>query len=324
MNEKELLFEVEGVKIFKGSIYICKHKEDLSAPTGFQEKGTTKLPSDGADNSFQCGYFAFSETEGVWDTGLHEYSQCYGSLSEEVAKEKVKLLQENLVKPYEKHRGKVGLLAHTNDEFWSKHMFKISADKVFNTNNPEDLLTLYMGLLTRELTPKGQEGNSKYRDSAFVLVDETQNLKKKDERSSNMFEAIGVFEELLKTDRQKLLDIFSYMNIVVSPDIEDGAFRSMVREYFDQITGKNVDVFMMNVEEANTDFGRDRLAIFVKLKEALKRGNTVTANPNNILYYNETEIGPDLRSAAHNIAKTKEFESIKKELLLGEKLTDEN
>lgn len=324
MNEKELLFEVGGVKVFRGSIYVCKHKEDLSAPTGFQEKGTTKLPSDGADNSFPCGYQAFSETEGTWDTGFHVYSQCYASVSEEVAKNKVEMLQKNLVEPYEKHRGKEGLLDHSNDDFWNKKMFKISADKVFNTKNPEDLLTLYFGLLTRELTPKGQEGNSKYRDSAFVLVDETKNVKKKDERSSNLFEAIGLFEELLKTDKVKLIQLFSYLNMTISPDIEEGTFRSMAREYFDQVTGKNVDMFMMTVEESNTEFGRDRLAIFNKLKEALKRGNTVTTNPNGVLYYGDKEIGPDLKSAAHNIAKTKELSTIKKELLLGEKITDEN
>lgn len=317
-DKKELLFEVAGVQIFKGDIYICKHKEDLSAPSGLVEKGTTKLPSDGADNSFPCSYHAFSETEGVWDTGFHEFSPCYAQESEEVVKRKIAFLQKNLVEPYERARGKQGLLNHTNDDFWERKMFKISADKVFNTRSPEDLLALYFGLMTRELTPKGQEGDSRYGDSAYVLMDKTKSMKKKDERSDKLFEAIGVFEVLLKTDKKRLFDILSYLKITVSEDIATGALRSMIKEHFDQVTSKNVDVFMMVVEESETDEGRDKIALFIKLNEALKRGNTVTTNPNGVLYYGDTEIGPDLRAAAHNIAKTEELKEIKNKLLLEE------
>lgn len=324
MNDKELLFEVGGVKIFKNAIYICKHKEDLSAPTGFQERGTTKLPSSGVDEIFQCGYRALSETEGVWDTGFHKYSPCYELMDEEVIKEKLELLKENVIVPYEKSRGKQGLLDHTNDSFWEKKMFKLSPDKVFNTKKPEDMLTLYFGLLNRELTPKGQEGDTRYSGSSFVLVDKTKDIKKKDERSSLLFKAIGLFEQLLSTDKPRLVAILSYLGMNVSKDITDDAFRSMIREHFDQITSKNVDMFLMTSEESQTDSGRDKIEIFVKLKEALLRGNKVTKNPNGILYYNDTEIGPDLKAASHNISKTKELKSIKKELLFEEELTNDD
>lgn len=324
MSENKLLFEVGGVKIFKNAIYICKHKEDLSAPSGFQEKGATKLPSSGVDEVFQCNYRALSETEGVWDTGFHEYSPCYEMVEDSVVKEKLKFLQDNVIEPYERSRGIEGLLSHTNNTFWEKKMFKISPDKVFNTKKPEDLLTLYFGLLNKELTPKGQEGDTRYSDSSFVLVDKTKDIKKKDERSSNLFKAIGLFEQLLSTDKPRLFAILSYLGMSVSEDISDDAFRSMIREYFDQITSKNVEMFMMTVEDSHTDIGRDKIEIFVKLKDALLRGNRVTKNPNGVLYYNDTEIGPDLKAASHNISKTKELSKVKKELLFEEDLTNDN
>jgi outer membrane lipoprotein-sorting protein len=322
--EKKLLFEIEGVKIYSGSIYVVENKEDLSAPTGFIKMGTSRLPSDGVDTSFQPTYKQTSATTGLWDTGFHEYSPCYKGIAKAVVEKRVASLQKNLVEPFEKANGQEGILAHNNDDFWTRKNFKIFIDQVFDTSEPEDLLALYFGLLTRELTPNGQEGNAKYKISSYVLTDKTKTRKRKDKKTSGLFRAIGLFEELLKTDRSRLIDILNYSNVTVSPEIPDDTFRTTFQEYANQESSANIEIFLDLVEETDKEQGRSKVEIYGKLKEAFTRGNTVTKNPNGVFFYEEHEIGPDLKSAATNISKTKDLEPVKKAILFKEEIENDN
>jgi hypothetical protein len=72
------------------------------------------------------------------------------------------------------------------------------------------------------------------------------------------------------------------------------------------------------VDETKSDEGRAKVSIFIKLKEAYNRGNKVQRNPNGIFYFEGQEIGPDLKAAASNIAKTEELREVKDSLLLGD------
>jgi hypothetical protein len=321
---KELLFEIEGVKIYKGSIYVVENKEDLNAPTGFIQKGTSRLPSDGVDTSFQPTYKQTSATTGLWDTGFHEFSPCYRGMNKEVVKNIVASLQEGLVEPFERALGQEGALAHNNDDFWATKNFKIFVDQVFDTEEPEDLLTLYFGLLTRELTPNGQQGNSRYKNSSYVLTDKTKTRKRKDKKVSDLYQAVGLFERFLVSDKPRLISMLNYSNCTVSENITDDTFRSTFNEHLNQGAGTNIEIFLKLVEDTETEEGRSKVEIFSKLKEAFTRGNTVTKNPNGVYFYEEFEIGPDLKSAATNIAKTKKLEEVKKAILFNEEIEDEN
>lgn len=316
-KKSNLLFEVDGFNVYRDSIYVVRDKEDLSAPSGFIVAGVTKLPSDGVGESFQCKYVQKSAKTGVWDTGFHEYSPCYAGLDKEIVKDKLKRLQENVVEPYRQSVGNSNALNHSDDEFWSGLNFHIYAGQVFNTDSPEDVLTLYFALLTKQLTPKGQEGDSRYGNSSYVCLDITQDVKKKDERSAKKFRAVGLFENLLLTDRPRLIAMLNYINLVISPEIEDDSFRGIFDQFLSSGEGlKNIDTFLRLVEETSDDVGRAKVSIYIKLKEAFSRNNKVTKNPNGIYYYEDQEIGPDLKAAATNIARTEELKDIKKELLL--------
>ena len=70
------------------------------------------------------------------------------------------------------------------------------------------------------------------------------------------------------------------------------------------------------IEETNDEIGRAKISLYIKLKEAYSRNNKVTKNTNGIYFYENTEIGPDLKAAASNIAKTADLKDIKRELLL--------
>jgi hypothetical protein len=318
MSQKgNLIFEVDGFKVFKDSIYVVRDKEDLSAPSGFISVGVTKLPSDGVGESFQCKYVQKTAKTGVWDTGFHSYSPCYQGVPKEIVEDKVRRLQSNVVEPYRQAIGSENALNHSDDEFWSSLNFHIYTGQVFNTDSPEDVLTLYFALLTKQLTPKGLEGDSRYNNSSYVCLDITEDVKKKDEKASKKFRAVGVFENLLNTDKPRLVEMLNYLNLVVSPEIEPDAFRGVFDQYLSSGEGfKNVDTFLILIEETNDEIGRAKISLYIKLKEAYSRNNKVTKNTNGIYFYENTEIGPDLKAAASNIAKTADLKDIKRELLL--------
>jgi hypothetical protein len=316
-SKGNLLFDVDGFNIYKDSIYVVRDKEDLSAPSGFIQAGVTKLPSDGIKETFQCRYIQKSAKTGVWDTGFYEYSPCYAGIPKEIVHDKLKRLEKNVIDPYKQSVGDPNALSHGDDSFWEGLNFSIYTGQVFNTENPEDVLTLYFALLTRQLTPKGSEGDSRYSNSAYVCLDITEDTKKKDEKSAKKFKAVGIFENLLRTDRPRLIEMLNYGNLVVSPEIEDDSFRGIFDQFLSSGEGlKNVDTFLRLIEETSDDVGRSKIAIYIRLKEAYSRNNKVTKNPNGVYYYEDYEIGPDLRAAATNIARTEELKDVKKALLL--------
>ena len=119
MNNKgnQPLFEIDGFKVMPESNYIIKNKTDYDAPSAFVKVGTTKLPSAGVGESFQCRYVRTSRDTGVWDTGFYEQSPCYSHLKPGEKELAVKKLMKNVVEPYEAYTGITGQLAHTNDDF---------------------------------------------------------------------------------------------------------------------------------------------------------------------------------------------------------------
>lgn len=311
---KELLFEVNGFQVFKDSIYVIRDKEDLNAPSGFIKAGVTKLPSDRITENFQCAYKMKSATTGVWDTGFYKYSPCYANMKVEEIEQQVSMLKKNVVKPYEKFIGEKKALDHNNDEFWNKKMFDVYTGKVFDMTNPEDVLALYFALRTRQVTPKEKKGDSSYKLSAYIIVDINKDVKRKDEKSSLLFDAIGKFEALYASDKKRLISSLNYLNLVVADDIERDSFRGLFNEWLNQRNGENVELFLKLVDETEEESGRAKVELYLKLKEGFVRGRVIK-NPNGVYYYDEHELGPDLKSAAQNIAKSKKLETVKKQLL---------
>lgn len=324
--EKELLFELYGFEVYSDSRYVVKDKEDLDAPSGFIQAGVTKLPSDGVGESFQCYYKRTSATTGVWDTGFYIYSPCYEHIRSEAEKQViVDRLMKGVVEPYRKATGNPNALDHSDNEFWKKTNFQVYTNQVFTTSNPSDVLNLYFALKTRYLTPKGQEGDSRFNQSAYVVVDIDKDTKRNDEKTSNFYRAVGVFENLLREDRKRLISILNYSGLVVASEIDDDAFRGLFDQHLRSVNNsKNVDMFLKIVNETETEIGRATVDLFLCLKKSFNRNNKVTKNPNGVFFYEDTEIGPDLKAAASNIAKQAEFKDIKKELLLQDEVANEN
>lgn len=322
MSEKKLLFELHGLKIMSDSIYLISNKRDFSAPTGFQERGTTKLPSDGVANTFHCPYKPISKTHGSWDTGFYELSPCYTGMNRDKVKIKVKGLVENIVKPYREAIGDNKALHEHNNEFFDTTKWTIQDDLVLRTSNPLDVVTLYFALMGREVVPKHLKGDSTFADAAYVVVDVNESVKKRDEDASNMFQAIGVFEELYKSDRARLDKILFYIGRNMSDDTKIESYRGMFKSYL-EASPANVESFNNLVKASEKEQGLDELNIYYSLKSRDIRHPKVSKASSGSLYYEDREIGVDFKSAAKRISKDPEMSDIKREILLGGDIEEE-
>jgi hypothetical protein len=320
---KKKLFEVDGFEVYEDSIYVVNDKIDHDAPSGFLEKGTTRLPSSGVADTFYCPFQPTGQNgKGIWDTGFYADSPCYERLDSTDKNIIVKAIKENILKPFAALKGGVDVLSHTNNEFWDLEKFKVYSGQVLNANNTTDRVTLYFALRHKKLCPKGKESSPLYRDTAYTVVDVNNDVKRKDEKVANMFASIKHFTTLLQNDRSRLISMLEYMGIRLSEGIEDTSLVSIFNEYL-QSNESHVGRFNTLIEQTSTAEGQEMIEVYLKLKKAVYRGDVEKAK-NGSLHLGEKELGGDLRVAAENIAKKKEFNSIKKQLLFDEELTLED
>lgn len=315
MSTKKL-FEVDGFEVFANTRYVIADKVDHNAPSGFTDKGVTKLPSDGVSETFGCPFRADgTEGEGVWDTGFYAESPCYANISSSEAVKIVKGLEDNLFKRYGNVIGGSDKLNHLNNEFWDKQKFMVFSGQSLSTDKPKELMTLYFALRQRKVVPKGKEGEAKYRGSSYYVVDVNQDVKKRDEKAIKKFDAIGNFQAMLKTDRNTLISILSYMDVNVSEDAKDSALIGMFYSLIEK-SEPTVERFNKVTEMADSDQGREIIEVFLALKEMGKRGKLDKIN--NVYYYQGEELGADLKTSAENVVKNASLKELKNMIILGE------
>lgn len=322
MSDKKLLFELHGFKVMEDSIYLVADKMDYNAPTGLQEKGVTKLPSDGVGNTFQCPYKRTSSKDGIWDTGFYVHSPCYSGIPKAQTEVIVAALTKNIVEPYRALIGRDDALSQHDNEFFDSHMWMVEEGHIFKTNNPHDVLSLYFALRNREVVPKKLKGDSAFADAAYIIIDMDEKRKKSDEDASNMFKAIGVFEALYENDKSTLDMILYYVNRNMSADTDVSAYRGMFKAYLES-SPANVESFNKLVADAKSETGMARLNIYHALKSRDIKNPKVSKGAAGTILYENTEVGVDLKSAAANIAKNPTLADIKRDILLGDEDEEE-
>lgn len=321
------LFTINGFTVRENSSYVIKDKRDMDAPSGFinYKGGVSKLPSKGVSEMFQVRFVPTdaSGKNGVWDTGFDEFSPCYADVPNVEAKAIAKGLTTHVLEPYRKATGNPEAFEKKlgDHSFFDSLNFKIYAGKTYNTNNPKDRLELYFGLRTGQLTPKGQEGNTKFNDSAYVVIDIEGNTKVQNEKAIEKFKAIGSFTGMLTSDRIRLQSILRYLNVNFAPNIDDMTLLGM---FNDKVESNGVEGFVNQfnklVEETNDKQGLEKVLLYSKLRDTNLRGK-LEKSTSGVYFYDGIEIGADLKNAAIAIAKESKLIQVKKALLL---LDDEN
>jgi hypothetical protein len=317
-KEKDVLFVVNGFVVKGNTTYLVKDKPDGDAPSGFVAAGVSKLPSDGVDEVFQVRWVAVSPDgkQGNWDTGFYEYSPCYSGQDLADIRKEVKTRVANILTPYRQAIGNPTAFDLEDQKSIEDTIFSVYSGRIFNTANVMDRVTLYFALLAFQVAPKGDEGDSKYRAAAYILVDTTKDKKQADEKTSDLFKCIRIFSDLYRTNPDKLKHVFGWLNFQYAEGIDQNALETM---FFNEIKSspEKSRIFLSTVEEADTDEGFDKFSVHTELRNLFKKKSAkVSKSPNGTLFYGEQEIGADLKSAAANIVRNKDLNGIKVEILI--------
>ena len=311
---------VKSFEIYKGSIYKINPKYHASAPDGFRQLGTTKVLGGGIVDEISCPFTdnGTNSGEGIYDTGFYVGSQCNRHLSKSEELVFIQAVTELIVEPYERKHGE-GILRFSNFDFWDNYRVDLYHNRVFNPDNVDHLLALYIGLISHELTPVKQEGKPAFRNSAFLIEDITKAVDFTRKKSNNIVSSIGVFSGLMKNKPTVLYDILRYCkmidnNVNVSENVLNDTFYRWLTSTDNSLA--RIAAFNSAVELANDPNTSDVPAIFSKLIVDFRTGRVTKSG--GFFYFQNTQIGSSLREAARVINADPDKQAIKEVLLMGE------
>ena len=307
---RKLLFSVRGFDVYEDSIYLVKHKPDPTAPTGLQRINATKYPGDGIGENFGFPIVEIGSTgRTVYLTGFTKDSPLYSKMPEAEAKQHLTRAQA-LLKSYRSYvSDPTAFDTAENEESLSAPTFQVKNEQIFHTSDPENAMNLYVALLSGRLCPKDKVGSPEFIDSSYIVVDASSSRKDSEEVAVTSFQALSVFSELMKDNKEKLIDILFYMDINMADNAPDEAYQAVFMNKVFNDKNK-VTEFIERVEEAGREKGHLKMIVYRKLNKIKGKTNELTKEPRKNYYYKGIDIGPDLRSAAINISTNRDLSEV--------------
>lgn len=310
----EKTIKVNGLEIRQGSIYKIVNKPDKSAPDGYQREGSTKVPSYGIGNNTGCNFVENEVTgKGVYDTGLYEDSPCYSNTPKDEVRMKVELLQELIVKPFERYIGEPGILSHSNKEFWDSYTTRLEVDRPFRTENSSDLLDLFISVLSYQLTPKSETKNPKFTRSQYIVEDISKAKTHVEENNDNFVTALTNFTMLYSSNKYLAIKLLDYIGITgVSEDVKSSSLNSML---FSWLSSDDANATRMNNAYAIASNAKksNQIILYSKLKDLSRKG--AVSNATGEYYYGDIYLGSDLKTAAENVNNKTDLKTVKAEIM---------
>lgn len=313
MPTKKLLAVVSGMSIYSDSIYVVTGKPDESAPTGFQERGISKVPFPGNGIVSPCPW---DKNLGVYDTGFFDKSICYKGMSKAEVETEVKRRVENILNPYEDATGRD--IHQKNFDFWDTFRVKCYDGRLFYTNDMNDLFDLYIAIQGKVLTPKDEDGNPDFQGSLYCVEDKTTAVDVRKQRMIDKSEITYEFMSMLKgedSERQKIFDLLLYLDIIHSVEMDPNMVQYIFSNWIEQ---KNTHIDMY--KEARNRFlvddeenGAQIIKFHRMIKEMIYSG-AIQVNSSGMMFRGE-DIGSDAISAAIQVVENKDFIQSKADII---------
>lgn len=312
LKEGDVMFEIDGFAVKKGHVYLVKNKPDGDAPSGYIKEGSTKLPSVGVPDAFQ---FPYDREAKIWNTGFYPTSKCYRGMEKGVIDLAVKQAVENVLEPYKEHVSDDTVFNQKDDTSFQdeRHLFSIHAEKSFSTENPLQVLELYVALLGRQLTPIDKVGQPLYMESNFVILDATSKSEQTLTAASLFFEAVDTFGKMYIKDKELTCAVLNYIGYNALLTTPKEVLQSMLMHKLQDNTAE-LKTFIRTMEEATTEKGGYKFRIYNlfkfkgnRMKELAMRGNKV--------YWNDEEIGPGYKEAAESLVSNPAFAEVREQVM---------
>lgn len=323
-TKDQILFTIDGFTVYKGRTYRSDDKPDGDAPSGFVAARVSKLPSDGVDESFHFRYITpRGSREGLWDTGFYQTSPCFLNMDEKeaalIARERVK----NILDPYRKATGAKTALDTSDPASLDTTSWHVHSGMVYNTNNPIDVMRLYVTLLTGNAAPAGNEKSARYSTSAYLIVDVTKVSKDKEDKNVSVMKTVSMFNKLLETDTEQLDVVLKWLNLGKYPRAVDAETKASI--FYETIKDSSLKcrLFLETVESLADNKEKTKLYIYYRLEENKNKNSKVYVANNGRVFYEETELGGDFKTAAETIAKNPDMAAIRAAILANTDLETE-
>lgn len=302
------IIEVNGLLIKADTLYKVDNKLDMDAPDGFIKEGTSKIPSEGVSNVITCRYVEINDREGVYDTGFYAGSPCYRGKSDAEQKSIISTLKKYIVKPFEDFYGKPDILSHLNLEFWDNYTVELFAGRVFNTNDPKDLLDLYISLRSFDLTPVGQEGNPAFSRADYTVKDSDSSLSVAKQRALDRMDAITNFGILVKEDPKMashLLKALEALRPNMSMDARE--LKITLTMWLDKAV-TNPDRFNSFYSKLETESGKDEIVLLSNVRKMIL-SRKIRKEGRDYIFDNQV-LGSDVVNIVKNLQSDEELVEI--------------
>jgi hypothetical protein len=290
---------VHGFKLKGNTIYQVIPKPDEDAPDGFRRERTTKMLSPRIDEIVGC---IKNPQTNTWDTGFYEHSPCYKHLPFEEREITVAKAVKNIKEPIENIYGGVDKLGQNNDEFWDDYAIRLKNGRIFNTNEPKDMLDLYIAILHGSLAPKELASTERFRDASYCVVNKNEVIDRKLSKDLNYNKAVGNFFALLENDKPTLVGILNYIGLPARIDTDEVTLNNTVTNYLKnkQSGEQNTEMFLEAFKAAKTDEGKKEIQIYQQLKELAKKG--IVKKEGTLYILGDSKLGASFKIAAKTVA----------------------
>lgn len=307
-KETKDIIEVNGLVIKSDTLYRVSNKLDMDAPDGFIREGTSKIPSEGVGNIITCKYVEINDREGVYDTGFFAGSPCYRGKTDAEQKSIIATLKKHIVKPFEDFYGKPDVLSHLNLDFWDNYTVEIFDGRVFNTNEPKDLLDLYIALRSYDLTPVGQEGNPAFARADYMIKDSDSALSIAKQRALDRMEALTNFGILLKEDPKLASHLLKALD-AIRPNVsmEERELKITLTMWLEKAI-TNPERFLSFYNKLETESGKDEIILLSNVKKLIL-SRKIRKEGREYLY-DSNVIGSDVINIVKNLQKNEELSDI--------------
>jgi hypothetical protein len=283
------------------TVLIRQIPDDYSDSTGLGKYNRSRMP--GCKDVFQVAL----NVDGRYVTGIDEDG--YSVKTEE--REKIKSLRESLEK-------RIGKELKGNSIFWEEFRITIDADKpkLFNTDNPLDLIALKALIANRYVAPdKDSIGNPDYRDAQYYsyteeseAVEEITTRKKRDRALSQL---LGISD-----NKEKMLLYGQFLEgIKYNDKLGDSTLYKMLRAYIEDKEIKNSINFLEVINKPIEEL-QQKIIVDKALKQKLI-SRVGIGNKKHVYQFGQITLGATIEEVYKNLSLpdfAPELLSIKNEL----------
>lgn len=308
---RALVAEVNGLRIYKDTLYIITGKKDEAAPTGMVELGISKMPFPG--NSAVC-YCRFDRDSNVYDTGFYLNSACYRGWDQAKREAECERRVRNIMRPYMEVVNNP--LDQSDTAFWDNKGVVLYSGRTFNTNDPTQLFELYIAMTSFSLTPKELDGDPRFIESMYCVEDKSVSIDIKALRAQYKVDSITRFNTSLAgsdVDRDFILDLCLYLDIITRTDLDDdGFYKYMFSDWCDRNVS-NVELFVEAYDRFMEEDARDIPKYHRMIRHLVSKG--IIKSTAEGLSLDGFLLGRDMKGAAMRLASDKEAHAARMKLL---------